>query len=161
MVSTRTTTGPVRNVMYRSKVHMSACSVCWILRVSVNTTPHTSHFLVQLHAHAWLKSCVCSALSSLCSPSSLLSSCPSSCPSTSSSRMWWTNSLCTLANEDLRTLAEYDSLTVSLSRESILPTHFFEAIITVEFKLRASFLEGSIRIRLQLELRALFLGMTH
>ena len=28
---------------------------------SVNTTPHTSHFLVQLHAHAWLKSCVCRA----------------------------------------------------------------------------------------------------
>ena len=28
----------------------------------VNTTPHTSHFLVQVHAHAWLKSCVCRAL---------------------------------------------------------------------------------------------------
>ena len=41
----------------------------------------------------------------------LLSSCPSSCQSTSSSRMWWTNSLCTLANEDLGTLAEYDPLT--------------------------------------------------
>ena len=50
-------------------------------------------------------------LSSLCSPSSLLSSCPSSCPSTSCSRMWWTNSLCTLADEDLGTLAEYDPLT--------------------------------------------------
>ena len=25
--------------------------------------------------------------------------------------MWWTNSLCTLANEDLGTLAEYDPLT--------------------------------------------------
>ena len=31
---------------------------------------------------------------------------PSSCPSTSSSRMLWTNSLCTLANEDLGTHAE-------------------------------------------------------
>ena len=37
--------------------------------------------------------------------------CPSFCPSTSSSRMWWTNSLCTSANEDLGTLAEYDPLT--------------------------------------------------
>ena len=27
----------------------------------VNTTLHTSHFLVQLHGHAWLKSCVCRA----------------------------------------------------------------------------------------------------
>ena len=33
------------------------------------------------------------------------------CPSTSSSRMWWTNSLCTSASEDLGTLAEYDPLT--------------------------------------------------
>ena len=52
-----------------------------------------------------------SPLSSLRCPSSLLSSCPFSCPSTSSSTMWWTNSLCTLANEDLGTLAEYDPLT--------------------------------------------------
>ena len=44
-------------------------------------------------------------------PSSLLSPCPSFCPSTSSSRMWWTNSLCTSANEYLGTLAEYDPLT--------------------------------------------------
>ena len=29
--------------------------------VCVNTTPHTSHFLTELHAHAWLKSCVCHA----------------------------------------------------------------------------------------------------
>ena len=35
----------------------------------------------------------------------------SSWPSTSSSTMWWTNSLCTSANEDLGTLAEYDPLT--------------------------------------------------
>ena len=50
-------------------------------------------------------------LSSPSSPSSLLSPCLSFCPSTSSSRMWWTNSLCTSANEDLGTLAEYDPLT--------------------------------------------------
>ena len=30
-------------------------------RKIVNTTPHTSHFLIDLHAHAWLKSCVCRA----------------------------------------------------------------------------------------------------
>ena len=35
--------------------------------------------------------------------------------STSSSTMWWTNSLCTLAKEDLDTLAECDPLTHSLS----------------------------------------------
>ena len=29
--------------------------------LAVNTTPHTSHFLTELHAHAWLKSCVCRA----------------------------------------------------------------------------------------------------
>ena len=52
-----------------------------------------------------------SPLSSLCCPSSLLSSCLSSWPSTSSSTMWWTNSLCTPANEDFETLAEYDTLT--------------------------------------------------
>ena len=27
----------------------------------MNTTPHTSLFLIDLHAHAWLKSCVCRA----------------------------------------------------------------------------------------------------
>ena len=36
----------------------------------------------------------------------------SSWPSASSSTMWWTNSLCTSANEDLGTLAEYDPLTM-------------------------------------------------
>ena len=51
-------------------------------------------------------------LTSPSSPSSLLSHCPSFCPSTSSSRMWWANSLCTSANEDRGTLAEYDPLTV-------------------------------------------------
>ena len=70
--------------------------------------------LVMIHPHAlmclfWLSSTT--PLSPPCSPSSLLSSCPSSCPSTLSSRMRWTNSLCTLANEDLGTLAEYDPLT--------------------------------------------------
>ena len=32
-------------------------------------------------------------------------------PSTTSSTMWWTNSLCTSANEDLGTLAECDPVT--------------------------------------------------
>ena len=41
----------------------------------------------------------------------LLSSCLSSWPSTSSSTMWWTNSLCTSADKDLGTLAEYHPLT--------------------------------------------------
>ena len=50
-------------------------------------------------------------LSSPSSPSSLLSPCPSFFPSTSSSRMRWANSLCTSANKDLGTLAEYDPLT--------------------------------------------------
>ena len=57
----------------------------------------------------WLSSTT--PFSSLRSPSSFLSSCPSSCPTTSSSRMWWTNSLCFLANEDLGTFAEYDPVT--------------------------------------------------
>ena len=39
-----------------------------------------------------------------------LLSCLTSWPSTSST-VWWTNSLCTSANEDLGTLAEYDPLT--------------------------------------------------
>ena len=50
-------------------------------------------------------------LSSLSSPSSLLSPCPSFCPSTSSSRTWRTSTLRTLAKEHLCTLAEYDPLT--------------------------------------------------
>ena len=66
------------------------------------------------HLHA-LMLCVwfsaTSPLSSPCCLSSLLSSCLSSWPSTSSSTMWWTNSLCTSANGDLGTLAEYDPLT--------------------------------------------------
>ena len=55
-----------------------------------------------------------SSFSSLCCLSSLLSSCLSSWPSTSSSTMWWTNSLCTSADEDLGTLAEYDPLTETI-----------------------------------------------
>ena len=102
---------------------------------SVNTTPHTStpsHWsartceaqgssvfvvrasCVMSHLHAlmclfWLSSTT--PLSSLCWPSSLLSSCSFSCPSTSSSTMWLTNSMYTLANEDVGTLAEYDPFT--------------------------------------------------
>ena len=94
----------------------------------VNSTAHTSHFLVDLHAHAWLKSQVSRAhltshassspLFSFCSPFSVLSSCPSSWPSTSSSTMLWTNSLCTSAHEDLGTLAEYDPLTAQRARSA-------------------------------------------
>ena len=72
----------------------------------------TSHSMCHLHALmlcVWFSSIY--PLSSLCCLSSLLSSCPSSWPSTSSSTMWWTNSLYTSANEDLGTLAEYDPLT--------------------------------------------------
>ena len=71
----------------------------------------TSHSM--RHPHA-LVLCVWSSStsphSSLFCPSSLLSSCLSSWPSTSLSTMWWTNSRCTSANEDLGTLAEYDHL---------------------------------------------------
>ena len=70
-------------------------------------TPHLTRrrtSCVILMCLFWLSSTV--PLSPLYSTSSLLSSNPSSCPSTSSSNMWWTNSLCTLAKEDLDTLAE-------------------------------------------------------
>ena len=90
---------------------------------------------IEWHAHAWLKAqvvslacahhipCVismrsCCVFDSLrllhvlrCSLSSLLSTCLSSWPSTSSSTMWWSNSLFISADEDLGTLAEYDPLT--------------------------------------------------
>ena len=84
--------------------HMRGSSRVFVVRAS----------LVMIHLHALVclfRLSSTSPLSSLCCPSSLLSSCPSSCPATSSSRMWWTNSLCTPANEDLGTLAEYDPLT--------------------------------------------------
>ena len=120
-------------------INTSPCSL-WLWFVfpkTVNSTPHTTHFVsvaqrmtrtrvaqvVSLAcAHHipcviymgsccmfWLSSAT--PLSSLCCLSSLLSSCLSSLPSTSSSKMWWTNFLCTSANEDLGTLAEYDPLT--------------------------------------------------
>ena len=103
----------------------------------VNSTPHTSQFLV-FHSHIlmshwhWLKFGVCRALqfipsscahdaavlilsttlpSTLCFPSSLSSSFSFSCSSPSSSMMWETRTLRTLANEDLGTLAENDPLT--------------------------------------------------
>ena len=107
----------------------------------VNSTPHTSHFLVDSHlmtracvaqAQVWraqrtfhIISCVifmrsCCVLDSprlsllsSCCLSSLLSFCSSTWSSASSSTMWWTNSLCTSANEDLGTLAEHDPLTTT------------------------------------------------
>ena len=51
------------------------------------------------------------SFSSSCCLYSLLSSCSSTWSSASSSAMWRTNSLCTPANEDLCTLAQYDPLT--------------------------------------------------
>ena len=81
--------------------------------VSLACAAHISHHLMR-HLHALMLCVLFSATSPLSSPcclSSLPSSCFSSWPSTSSSTMWWTNSLCTSANEDLGTLAEYDHLT--------------------------------------------------
>ena len=75
------------------------------------------HSFDHIHASYALWSLCLIALSSTTpfsspsSPSSLLSPCPSFCPSTSSSRMWWTNSLRTSANEDHGTLGEYEPLT--------------------------------------------------
>ena len=87
-----------------------------------NSTPHTSHFLVESQWRTWLKAqiwrtqhtfrlmlCVWFSTtlpSSSCCLSSLLSSCSSTWPSASSSTMWRTNTLCTLVNQDLGTLAE-------------------------------------------------------
>ena len=71
-----------------------------------------------LYAHcgrcvSWLSLFDDSTFLSLSSTSSLLSPCPSFCPWNSSSRMWWTNSMGTTANECLGTVAEYDPLTGS------------------------------------------------
>ena len=88
----------------------------------VNTTPHTSYFHSEIHAHTHGSNLVrthsshlmfhthCGRrvwLLSLSLSSTTPFTSPSFCPSTSSSRMWWTNSLCTSA-EDLGTLAEYE-----------------------------------------------------
>ena len=100
----------------------------------MNTTPHTSIFHSELHAtrmdQVWVRTrsitsmlhahlVVVSDFSlvndsiffSFLTVFSLLAPCPSFSPSTSSSTMWWTNSLRTSADEDLGTLAEYDPLT--------------------------------------------------
>ena len=101
----------------------------------MNSTPHTSHFLV-LHsthfsvtltlaqvwcvAHFISSSCAHDVVvlilsttlpSTLCFPSSLSSSFSFSWSSSSSSMMWGTSTLRTLANEDLGTLAENNSST--------------------------------------------------
>ena len=104
----------------------------------VNSTPHTSHFLVFLRTYythmrgsslacahhipcvILMRSCGCfDSLRLLHFPLfavHLLSYHPvfSSWPSTSSSTMWWTHSLCTQANEDPGTFAECDHLTFFL-----------------------------------------------
>ena len=96
-------------------------------------TPHVT-FFIDLHAHAWLKSCVCRARimcheSSPCAHVFVLTLFDYSifislmtifsliilsfffAHQPWSSTMWCTNSLCAPANEDLGTLAEYDPLT--------------------------------------------------
>ena len=42
--------------------------------------------------------------------------------------MWWTNSLCTLANEDLGTLAEYDPLTYPTPLPPRMVHRFFDMV---------------------------------
>ena len=84
---------------HTSHVHFSQCSF------------HHIHASCVLWSFCLIVLSSTTPLSSPSSPSSLSSPCLSFCPSTSSSRMWWTNSLCTSANEDLGTLAEYDPLT--------------------------------------------------
>ena len=116
----------------------------------VNTTPHTSYFHIESHAPAWLKfgsalthpipsrvsceRCVClisstTPFTSSSSPSSLISPSLSFCPSTSSSRMWWTNTLRTYA-EDLGTLAENEPPT-DPCREWLFPFHT-EATVSIQ-----------------------------
>ena len=75
---------------------------------------HISHHLM-CHHHAFML-CVWFSTTSLLSSSCFLSSIFSYRPvfsfwPSASSTMWWTNSLCTPAIEDLGTLAEYDPLT--------------------------------------------------
>ena len=55
-------------------------------------------------------------------------------PSTSSSTMWWTNSLCTSANEDLGTLAAYDPLTEDALAKLYLEQKGFGDLITADHK---------------------------
>ena len=104
---------------------------------AANSTPRTSHFLVVMtrtrvaqvvslacaphisqssHASSPCAHVVCLILRDFSTFLFLLSIFSpvvlSSWPSTSSSTMWRTNTLCTLANEDFGTLAEYNLLTV-------------------------------------------------
>ena len=111
---------------------------------------------VMCHPHAlmclfWFSST--SPLSSLCCLSSLLSSCLSSWPSTSSSTMWRTNSLCSLANEDLGTLAEYDLLTGSL-RQTCGPQKNIPTVLISREK-------GLRRAQYKTVLQSLFEQSTH
>ena len=59
-----------------------------------------------------------------CYPPSLLSSCSSSWSSPSSSVMWATSTLRTLANQDFGTLAEYDPLTSFVTGQCIYSERF-------------------------------------
>ena len=49
------------NDLFTSWAKLSEHEILVEHMVGVNTTPHTSHFLIDLHAHAWLKLCVCRA----------------------------------------------------------------------------------------------------
>ena len=94
-----------------------------------------SHSMCHLHALmlcVWFSS---TSLSSRCCPS-LSSPCP--CPATSSSTMWWTNSLCILANAELGTLPKYDPLATSWRTQRFcgqmhLTRHFSHAICAFNY----------------------------
>ena len=89
---------------YTSHVVFSQWITCTrMAQVWVRT--HHSHASCALWSLCLIALSSTTPFSSPSSPSSFLSPCPSFCPSTSSSRMWYTTSLCTPA-EDLGTLAE-------------------------------------------------------
>ena len=104
----------------RSTIHFFLCRTTddtHTLGLSRKFGVRTSHSMCHPHPLmlcVWFSSAT--PLSSLCCLSSFLSSCLSFWPSTSYSRMWWTNSLCTLANEDLGTLSQVMSPTTTTSR---------------------------------------------
>ena len=81
----------------------------------------SAHF-TSSHASSSCAHVVCLILrdSLSCYPLSLLSSCSYTLSSASSSTVWWTNSLCTSANEDLSTHAEYDPLTFEKTANRML-----------------------------------------
>ena len=81
--------------------HTSHVTFFTVNHMHSNMGPHSHYHIHLQRLHFFCPS----------SSPSLLSPCPSYCPTTSSSTMWWTNSFCTSADEDLDTLAEHDPLT--------------------------------------------------